>query len=135
MTFYFNRNLPGLVILVALLCFALVVNAADVQSDENVPLSKFSHSQVAKRILPKAPNLLLLKHYEPGQYINGWLKKEGVRSYITTFVLVIKMYLPLINKNSMVLSWSSTAVLWLLAVIKSIGNAKGLGLYVTTIKN
>ncbi len=84
MTSYFNRNLPGLVILVALLCFGLVVNAADVQSEENVPLSMFSHPQTAKRILPKAPNLLLLKHYEPGQNINGWLmseKLDGVRAY------------------------------------------------------
>ncbi len=84
MAFYLKRNLPGLVILLSLLCSGLDVNATDLKLGGDKQASMLNHSQTVRAILPVAPDLLLLKQYEPGQNINGWLmseKLDGVRAY------------------------------------------------------
>lgn len=83
MTSYLKRNLPGLVILLGLLCSGFVAHANDLKVGGNVPALMLEHSQTEKAITP-APHLFLLKQYKPGQNVNGWLmseKLDGVRAY------------------------------------------------------
>ncbi len=81
-------NLPGLVILLSILCCWLPVNANDLNpSDLRVgdhSKATTQHHLSSSKASPFVPDLLLLKEYAPGQNVNGWLmseKLDGVRAY------------------------------------------------------